>query len=140
MSKLNRIWLKEEYEATASTPTCSQLRWSTPLQFWVRLRPRVSKGTETCVSSRLTSPPLQSCFLVPAATAGSRGQVGGHGSPPVVHDKNVDVNHDEESPLQLRHIDDIFKPVSPRGLAQQVPMEELHAVSLDEPYSFYEAE
>jgi hypothetical protein len=59
------------------------------------------------------SPPLQPHPPIPIVTVGNRGQVGGHGSPPTVHDEDLDADHDEEASLQLRHIDDILGLASP---------------------------
>jgi hypothetical protein len=61
-------------------------------------------------------------------------------TPPVLGDEHLDVDHDEDAPLQFCSVDNILGPASPQGWAPRVLAQELHAVSSDEPRSFIEAE
>jgi hypothetical protein len=61
------------------------------------------------------------------------------GTSALVHEDNLDADHDSNVPLWVCHIDHILGPMTPRGLAWRVLDQELHAVSTEEPSSFAEA-
>jgi hypothetical protein len=62
------------------------------------------------------------------------------GTPPLIHEEDLDVDQYSNVPLRVHHIDNIIGPTSPRGLARWVLDEELHAMSIEELSSFAEAE
>jgi hypothetical protein len=88
------------------------------------------------------TPPLFSSAPVSAAesAAGVGDQGEQPGLPVGIREEDLDAYHEEVDPVRVRRVDDILGPASPRGLAQWVLMQELYAVSSDEPNSFEEAE
>ncbi|KAL6647280.1 hypothetical protein ACP70R_014717 [Stipagrostis hirtigluma subsp. patula] len=82
----------------------------------------------------------------PSPHAGGGGAPGGaqaveFASSPDANDDNLDADHDEDAPLRFRKIDNIIGPAPPPGFVPRaLVVEELHAVSSDEPASFAEAE
>jgi hypothetical protein len=50
-----------------------------------------------------------------------------------VSDDDLEADHDDDAPLRFRTMDNILGPASPLGLVPQTLMQELHAVSSDEP-------
>jgi hypothetical protein len=62
-------------------------------------------------------------------------------SPPAGGDDHLDVEHDEDAPLRFRKLDNILGSLLPtRFVPRALLMEELHAVSSNEPASFAEVE
>jgi hypothetical protein len=59
------------------------------------------------------SPPPQSPPPSPVAMAREEVQHGRHGPPPVVHEEDLDADHDKDALLRLRQIEDILGPASP---------------------------
>jgi hypothetical protein len=93
------------------------------------------------VDSDTTPPPSPHATAGEAAGGSGRAQAVEFASPPAGGDDNLDADHDEEAPLRFRKIENILGPTSPLGFAPRaLLMEELHAVSSDEPASFAEAE
>jgi hypothetical protein len=82
--------------------------------------------------------PLFSLGSVTPAGAGSKEDV--QNQIPLIHEDDLDVDHDEDAPLRVHNIHDIIGPATPRGLVPWVLADELHVVSSDEPSSFENAE
>lgn len=62
-------------------------------------------------------------------------------SPHGINDENLDVDHDEDAPLQFYNINDIIGSAMPCIFPPCVLVtEELYAITSDEPFSFVEAE
>jgi hypothetical protein len=60
-------------------------------------------------------------------------------SPPVEHEPDLDVDHDD-APLRFCAIDSMIGPSSPPSLERRVLAKELHFTTADEPTTFTEAE
>jgi hypothetical protein len=82
--------------------------------------------------------PLFSSGSVSPAGAGNQEYV--QDQIPLIREDDLGANHDEDAPLWVRNIHDIIGPATPRGLVLWVLVDELHAVSSDEPNSFEDAE
>jgi hypothetical protein len=94
----------------------------------------------TVIQEGFLAPASPSPSSAPTMAEGGGGQEGEPNLSQIVREEDLDADHDDDAPLCLRSINDIIRPAEPVGQVRRVLAHELHAVRLDEPSSFEEAE